>query len=188
MLKKIDLDKNKIKLVYVGILGSGRFIKEIAEVVKDNPRYEFHIGGFGKYENYFKYMSEEYSNIKFYGTLPYIKTLELENSCDILTAIYDPMVPNHNYAAPNKFYESLMLGKPIIMARNTGMSEIVWKENIGEVIEYNIDSFKDALTRIIQRKLEWPTIEGKMKNIYKENYSWEEMDRRLLNLYKEISS
>ncbi|MEW9109059.1 MAG: glycosyltransferase family 4 protein [Cytobacillus gottheilii] len=187
MFEKIDLDKSKIKIVYVGILGSGRFIKEIAEIVKNNPRYEFHIGGFGEYENYFKYMSEEHSNIKFYGKLPYKKTLELENSCDIMTAIYDPKVPNHNYAAPNKFYESLMLGKPIIMVKNTGMDEVVSINDIGMVIDYDKKVLKKAIETLVNRKNEWPIISLKMKSLYMREYSWGEMEKRLLELYGDIS-
>lgn len=185
-IEKFKLDESKIKIVYVGVLGYGRFLKEIAQFVKDNPNYEFHVGGFGELENYFKEMSREYSNIIFYGKLPYEKTLKLENSCDIMTAIYDPSISNHYYAAPNKFYEALMLGKPLIVAKNTGIDEIVLKNNLGEVIEYNLKSFQIAINRLVQRKEEWPKISQKMKELYKKEYSWAEMEKRLVNLYKEI--
>jgi len=184
---KINLDKTKIKIVYVGILGSGRFIKEIAEIVKENPKYEFHIGGFGAYEEYFECMSNKHTNIKYYGKLPYKKTLELESNCDIITAIYDPIIANHKYAAPNKFYESLMLGKPVIMAKNTGMDEVVSINDVGEVIEYDIKSLEDAIEKLVSRKNEWPNISLKMKKLYNREYSWEEMERRLLELYEDIS-
>lgn len=182
---KFKLNESKIKIVYVGILAAGRFIKEIADFVKENPEYEFHIGGFGKFESYFKNLSDNYENIIFYGKLPYNKTLELEKCCDIMVAIYDPKIPNHYYAAPNKFYEALMLGKPLIMAKNTGMDEIVTQYEIGEVIEYNSQSFKQALEKLVSRRDKWDSISLKMKNLYRKEYSWEEMERRLLNIYKD---
>jgi glycosyltransferase involved in cell wall biosynthesis len=185
-IKKLALDESKIKIVYVGVLIEGRFIEEISEAVKNNPVYEFHVGGFGKLESYLREMSRKYDNIIFYGKLSYKETLELENSCDIMAAIYDPAVPNHYYAAPNKFYEALMLGKPLIMARNTGMSKIVEREGIGELIDFTRSSFSRALALLAERKQEWPVIGAKMKKIYKEHYSWDEMEKRLLNLYKEV--
>lgn len=185
-VNRLNLNKSKIKIVYVGILASGRFIEEIANIVKDNPSYEFHIGGFGELESYFKEMSKKYDNIIFYGKLSYNKTLELENSCDIMTAIYNPLVPNHYYAAPNKFYESLMLGKPVIMAKNTGMDYVVTQYNIGEVIEYNIESLKSSIEDLVKRKSEWELISRKMKKLYNQEYSWRDMEKRLINLYKEI--
>lgn len=62
-----------MKIVYVGILQDKRFIKELADIVKDNNECELHIGGFGKFENYFQYMASKYENIKYYGKLPYQK-------------------------------------------------------------------------------------------------------------------
>lgn len=180
------LDSSKIKLVYVGILEKGRFIKEIAELVKKDQRYEFHVGGFGNLENYFEENSKNYNNIYFYGRLPYKKTLELESKCDIMTAIYNPKVPNHYYAAPNKFYEALMLGKPVIMAKNTGMDEVVNINDVGIVIDYTTESFKEGLTNLSRRRDEWEAMSFRMKELYKNNYSWNEMEKRLISTYNEI--
>jgi glycosyltransferase involved in cell wall biosynthesis len=185
-LEKFTLEKSKIKLVYVGVLGNGRFLREITEILKGSNEFEFHVGGFGELHNYFQDMSNKYSNIKFYGKLPYKQTLGLESSCDVMLAIYDPKVPNHYFASPNKFYEALMLGKPIIMVKNTGMSEVVLEKEIGELIDFNKHSFSKALFRIINRKKEWSIIEHKMKKIYQEYYSWEIMEKRLLYLYEDI--
>lgn len=188
VFNNLNLDSSKVKIVYVGILGDGRFIKEIAEIVMDNPDYQFHIGGFGKHEKYFEEISMKYSNIKFYGKLAYKDTLELESNCDIITAIYDPTVPNHNFAAPNKFYESLMLGKPLIMIENTGMDNVVLRNDIGEVIKYDSKSLADAIKNIVNRKSEWQEISLRMKKLYKTDYSWNEMEKRLIKLYRDISN
>jgi glycosyltransferase involved in cell wall biosynthesis len=185
-IQKLDLNSEKIKLVYVGILGKGRFIKEIVEIVKRNPQYEFHIGGYGELEVYLEEAANINGNIYFYGKLPYYKTLELENSCDIMTAIYDPNIPNHFYAAPNKFYEGLMLGKPLIMAKNTGMDDVVLSHCLGEVIDYNIESLEGAIAKLVKRKKEWSIISEKMQSLYHKKYSWTMMEIKLLELYEGI--
>lgn len=182
---KDDLN-NKIKLVYVGILGEGRLIKEIIEIVKSNSQYELHIGGFGELENYIKEQSMYHENILFYGKLPYNKTLQLEAKSDIMLAIYDPNIANHYYAAPNKFYEALMLGKPLLMVKGTGMSEIVNEFNIGELMEFSSKSFKESLDKLSSREIEWAEMSIKMKNMYENEYNWSEMEGRLINLYREL--
>ena len=185
-LNKLQLDEKKVKIAYVGILQDHRFLIELAEVVREIPECELHIGGFGKYENHFIEMSNKNRNILYYGKLPYQKTIELESSCDIMTAIYDPSVEEHYYAAPNKFYESLMLGKPIIMVENTGMCNMVVQYNIGEVIKYNKQSLKEGIINLIKRKNEWPVISKQMKDLYNQYYSWSEMEKRLVKLYQDI--
>lgn len=182
----MNLRESKVKIAYVGILSSGRFLEELVQIVRKYPNYELHIGGFGKLEKKLLEASKENNNIIFYGKLPYEKTLELENSCDIMTAIYNPKVSNHYYAAPNKFYEALMLGKPLIMVKNTGMSDIVEQNRIGEVIDFNIESLETAILKLVKRKNEWPEISYRMKELYNDEYSWAKMEERLVGLYKNL--
>ena len=176
-------NSNRCKIVYVGILAGSRFLREIIKFVEQDERFEFHIGGFGIMENEVAEAAKKCERIFYYGKLPYDKTLSLEQACDIMTAIYDPKVPNHKFAAPNKFYESLMLGKPVIMAYNTGFDEIIKKNNIGCLIEFDENGLSIGLNNLIQQKDEWLSMSERMKKLYEEQYSWAEMERRLVELY-----
>ncbi len=177
---------SRIKVVYVGILEERRRLKEIAEVIQDMPEVEFHVGGFGQLDGYFTELSNKCDNIFYYGRIPYEDTLALESECDIITAIYDLSIGNSYYAAPNKFYESLMLGKPTIMVRGTGMSQYVEEYNFGELIECTKEGIGEGLERLVQRRSEWPDMAARMKKIYSDEFSWEEMEKRLVGLYNRM--
>lgn len=179
-------NSSRYKIVYVGILANSRFLREIIKFVEKDERFEFHIGGFGIMEDEVAQAAEKCARIYYYGKLPYDKTLALEQACDIMTAIYDPKVPNHKYAAPNKFYESLMLGKPVLMARNTGFDEIIEKNHIGCLLEFSEKGLSDGLNRLVSQRNEWQSMCERMKCLYKEQYSWDEMEKRLLRLYAEL--
>lgn len=183
---KVKSVSKKIKIVYVGILDEGRFIKEIADIVINRDDCEFHVGGFGVLDSYFQELSKHNKNIFYYGKLPYDQTIALEKECDIITAIYDPKVPNHYYAAPNKFYEALMLGKPLIMVKNTGMDHIVNQNKIGEVIDYKLESFENAINNLLKKRDEWDLISFRARKLYNKEYSWEVMEKRLIKLYGEL--
>jgi len=177
---------DRIKIVYVGILQDYRLLKEIADAVSGNENIELHVGGFGKYEDFFKEMDSNHDNIYFYGRLTYDETLSLERECDIMLAIYDPSIENHRFAAPNKFYESLMLGKPVVMVKNTGMSQVVESNNIGVLIDYSKESFIDGINKLVEMKADWDSISERMKKLYKDSYCWDEMERRLIQTYAEL--
>ena len=179
---------DRIKVVYVGILEERRRLKEIAEVIMEMPEVEFHVGGFGQLDSYFSALSNQKDNIFYYGRIPYEDTLALENSCDIITAIYDLSIGNSYYAAPNKFYESLMLGKPTIMVKGTGMSQYIEQYGFGELIECTKDGIRDGFIRLIQRKTEWPEMAEQMKKIYNDEFSWEIMEKRLVDLYDSLTN
>ena len=177
-------DSNRMKIVYVGIFGGGRLLRELSNVVTKRNDCELHIGGFGAgMENYFEELSRTNDNIFYYGRLKYQDTLQLERECDVMTAIYDPIVPNHKFAAPNKFYESLMLGKPIIMVENTGFDDIIRNEHIGEIIQYNEESLDSALSELISKNSEWESMSTNARRLYKNLYSWDIMQQRLKKVY-----
>lgn len=179
-------DNKNIKIAYVGILQKGRLLPEIFDFFKKNNNIEFHVGGFGLYEGELMNLSSKYGNIKYHGRMQYEDTLKLESFCDIMLAIYDPNIENHRFAAPNKFYEALFLGKPLIMVKNTGMSNIVSENDIGVLIDYSAEGFANGVYKLIERKEDWEKISFKMKDIYSNKYNWKIMDKRLHALYKEL--
>lgn len=177
----------RLRLVYVGIFGRSRFIDKIAEAVATRDDCEFHIGGYGAgMESYFEDMAKAHDNIFYYGRIPYDKTIELERNCDVMCAVYDPSIPNHFYAAPNKFYEALALGKPLIMARNTGMASIVEEFEIGEVIDFNMESLAHAIDRLVESRVNFETVFQKATELYNDKYSWARMESVIKDMYSNL--
>lgn len=178
--------KERIRVVYVGNLVSERYLLECIEAIKPLSDVELHIGGYGALEHYIADKANELDNVFFYGKLDYNQVIGLERQCDIMVALYDPKVPNHLYAAPNKFYEALALGRPLIMFKNTGMDGIIEENNIGVVCEDNIDSLRSAIKNLADRKGEFPIIAQREKELFKEQYSWSIMENRLRKLYADL--
>ena len=182
-----ETDSQLLRIAYVGILSDGRLIPELLKIVSlHEQEYELSIAGFGKLESLAQEYAERCKNIVFHGRTDYSRTLEIENEADVLPAIYDPSVANHRYAAPNKFYEALMLGKPLIMCRNTGMSDLVEEYRIGVCIDYSEESLAEGLGIIRGRLPEYRAGSSSEKGIYREQYSWETMSKRLIHLYSHV--
>lgn len=184
----IDLqgDKNKVKIVYVGIFGRKRFLQEAFEAVRGRDDIELHIGGFGEIESEVAKEAKNNSNVFYYGRLPYTKTLALEKHCDIMFAMYDPVIPNHQYSAPNKFYEALMLGKPIIMANNTGFDDVIHNNEIGVTSEHNAEGFMNAISELLTRRSQWGEMGKRARILYETEYSWNLMHQRIREMYSNL--
>lgn len=186
-IKSEKKKEGKIKIAYIGILSEGRMIKELVDIVSENEELELHIGGFGKLDKYILEKSDVHNNIIFYGKMKYERVIELEEECDIMTALYDPNIQNHFYAAPNKFYEALALGKPLIMVKNTGMDYIIEENKFGEIIDFNKNSLKIGIEKLIKRKAEWNDISINMRRYYEKNFLWANMEKELFKVYKELT-
>ena len=182
--KMIRSNSNKTKIVYVGILQDYRLIMETVNEIAKNENYELHIGGFGKYEEQIKTQAKLHKNIFYYGSLKYSDVLCLEKDCDILLATYDPNIKNHKYSAPNKVYEAMALGKPIIVCYKTGIDELVVKNKTGFAINYNTKDLIQKLNEISKDKKLLKNISLNAKKVYDEKYNWKIMEERLLNIYR----
>lgn len=188
----VESSHEKIRIIYIGwLIESGRFVREMVDVISKHPKLELYIGGFGPIENVIKEYSEQYSNIVFLGKLAYSDVLKYESQCDIMTAIYDSSLKNHRYAAPNKFYEALMLGKPLIVVNNTGIDQVVVKENIGWSIdaassEEFMLNFDALLSEIEKTTINVDEIKERERQLYIQKYSWDIMEQRLLELYNSL--
>ena len=178
--------KSRVNVVYVGILSDNRLLLEEIEVFKKHPNWHFYVGGFGLHEKEFSDASSKYENIHFLGKISYEETLKLESDADIMLAIYDPSIENHLFAAPNKYYEALMLGKPLIMVKNTGLSNNIEKYDIGVLIDYSALSFEEGIEIMLEREEEWEAMSQTMKHIYNESYNWDIMKQRLANMYSSL--
>lgn len=184
--QSVRIDQNRLSVAYIGVLTKDRLLREIINFFKKNPEVDFYIGGFGILEKEIKSASQEYANIHFVGRIPYEQTIAIESQCDVMVACYDVTIENNRMAAPNKFYESLMLGKPIIMTKGMGMADEIKKEDIGVLIDYSEDSFAGGINNLVSRKDEWPEMSKRARKLYEEKYSWDKMKKRLVSMYRNV--
>ncbi len=160
------------------------------EVVRHHPEWTLDIGGFGGDEEEIKSEAKKLPNVRFHGRMSYEEALALMAQADVLFATYDPRIPNHRYSSPNKVFEAMMLGKPIIVARGMGIDTLIERYELGIVVNYgNIEELEQALSKIAS----WPpqvkaAFKERAQELYKSHFSWEIMAQRLLDLYRSLAS
>ncbi|SEI77181.1 Glycosyltransferase involved in cell wall bisynthesis [Alkalibacterium gilvum] len=172
----------KITFTYVGSLTKRRFIKEVVDVISKETRAELIIAGTGELADYVQAMSFKHQNIIYLGKVTYDEALDLYTKSDMMFAIYDPSIANHKYSAPNKVYEAMMTGNPIIVAKNTGIDSIVMENNMGFSIDYSKSAFENLLKEMIDGEQNLTLMGKNAKEAYP-NYSWSEMKQRIKAIY-----
>lgn len=179
--------RDKIKIAYIGYLEPGRPVNLLAQIAAHDKRLELHCAGYGPDASVLERMAQEHANLFFYGKICYDEAIFIEENCDIIPALYNPRLKNHQYSAPNKFYEALMLGKPILAIRNTGVDEMVTEYRLGEVCECNLLSMQHALDTLIKKKDRWDEMKRISQQIYQEKYSWDTMEKRLIRIIEKAA-
>lgn len=76
------------------------------------------------------------SNIRYLGWLGRPEALAAMRDVDLVALLYDPCLAVNRLAAPNKFYEAMMVGTPVIINRGVCLTGLVERERLGLVIDY----------------------------------------------------
>lgn len=174
--------------IYCGTLSEGRLIKEIFCDYEKNSDIKFEIAGVGEFGQSAQTLAEKYANFNYKGAISYAEVLEAEKKAAVISAIYNPTLKNHQLCAPNKFYEAMALGKPIIVCKGTGIDKVVEQNQIGVVIDYDADQFYDALRYLLNDKEESVEMGKRGREMYENNYKWSIMKDRLWKLYNDLEN
>ena len=176
-----------LHLAYVGQLQYDRGLFELCEVLQKHPQWHLCLAGFGSGEKALVRNALQIPNISWKGKVTYDEALDINSKADILVATYDPQNPNNQYASPNKLFEAMMLGKPIIVARNTNIDRIVEENRMGLVIEYgSISELEKAILLLENDSRLLHQLGKNARDTYENSYPWRLMQDRLLFLYQSV--
>lgn len=153
MTKMIDENEckfgdDKPVFSYVGGLGYARFLDELLTLAEEGY-VNLLIAGYGdkQMEDRCKKLNER-DNVKYFGKVPYSIGLSIMSHSDLIYAMYCKIIRNHYYAAPNKFYEPMMLGKPLLTTKDIIIGEKVEKLGFGYTIGESYQELVDFVKSI----------------------------------------
>ncbi|SCK09375.1 glycosyltransferase [Vogesella sp. LIG4] len=110
----------KITLAYVGILEpQHRGLEDLLRVVANRDSVQLLIAGDGGLRKFIEEYASKYEHIRYFGPVGREKAMGILASCDIQVGLYYKTIRNHYFAAPNKYYEHLMMGKPLVTTVGT---------------------------------------------------------------------
>ncbi len=177
---------------YLGSLVEGRnlltVIEACGELEKEGVRLV--IGSFGPLEGQIEAKVRLWPNVSFRKWIPsYEKMLEEESTFDLFFHITDPVNESQKWVSPNKLFEAMAFGRPIIVGKETLAARRV--ENFGNGVAVTYGSRKELQDAILWLKRN-PDIAREMgekgRAEFQRNWRPEIMEKRLLDTYGQILS
>ena len=93
-------------------------------------------------------------------------------NCKFSVVFYDDKTPNNRFCEPNRMFQSLGLGKPVIVGYNDPMQNVIDKYGNGVVLPSNGSSIEDNANGI-RKMMENYTMFKENASRYKDVFSWE---------------
>lgn len=154
LLDKYHLKKDNFKLVYFGSMGLSNgidYILDTAKLLKAHTDIDFVFIGYGSMidallENCKK---EHLGNVHFLGRFGIKETAELVNVCDVSLVTF-ANIPILYTNSPNKLFDSLSAGKPIIVNSKGWTKAMVETHHCGVYVDP--ESPEDFADKILELK------------------------------------
>ena len=190
-LEKERIVKGKYKkIIHVGFMHVNRGVDKLFEAMEFVPNAVLILLAPDSPSNktYHK-KAEAFSwgdRIFFAPSVPSNEVLPCLSSCD------GGVIPLQNLNlhlylnGPNKFFESLMAGLPVVVSDFPVMARFVRKYDIGEIVdEKSPQSIADGVNRLLQDKDRYNQIKANIKEFQKD-FAWDRQAETLKKLYDKI--
>lgn len=181
-----NIDEDKSIFLYQGNLTKGRGVESLLEAFSNmDSKFVIIFMGYGILEGTIKEYQNKYSNIFFKEAVSPNILLDYTSSADYGVSLIEDICLSYRYCLPNKMFEYLMAGLPLIVSNLPEMKKIVVDYGVGIVADNNTEEgLKNALYDIVTRN----------KNNLVNNtirvtklFNWEEQEKILLDVYESFN-
>ena len=184
---KTDKTTDKTVLIYAGGLSKIRGIKEICEATeKANANVELQLLGNWESENFKNECLKNKTKINYLGSKPLEEIFPIMKSADVGLLTFYP-VKNHLNCMPNKSFEYMICGLPIIMSDFPYWKGLYSSSSLF-VNPNSVDEIKQKIEWVVNNKQAAKELGEKGKKEVLEKYSWEAEAKKLTQMYHEIIS
>jgi glycosyltransferase involved in cell wall biosynthesis len=140
--------------------------------------------GYGPLENLIKNKSRCSNNIYAHQAVPPDILLKYTSSADYGVLFYEDTCLNHRYCSPNKIFEYMMAGLPVLVSNLFEMKRLVNTHEVGFVaLEYSTNGFKDAIEILINKDYK-----KMVSNVIESSklFCWEAQEKVLKTIYHDV--
>ncbi len=179
-------DNPVFTVLYIGALNRTRFVLESVEAVATLEGVRLLVGGIGKapYVASLEARSREIENVEFLGRVPHEDVLPLTSRADAVLAMFDPNDKLTRLGLPNKLFEAMATGRPILVSRDTYLAKFITREGVGLAVEHSKEGVREGLKRLRDDADLRETLGRQALKRAVEEFSWERQQERLLDVYE----
>jgi len=183
---KFKIKDGEILFIYQGLLSTGRGIELLLEVFsRSSSNKHIVFLGFGPLEDKVREFEAVRPNIHFHSAVQPQELSYYTASADVGLSIIENVSLSYYYCLPNKMFEYLNCGLPVVISDFPDMSVFVDQYGCGWKTPLNNESILKVIENISQEGLE-----QKKTNVLKcrGNFCWEKEEKKLLSIYKQLYS
>lgn len=182
--EKYNIPEDCRIFIYNGGLTQGRGIELIINVFRTIgvQAHVVFLGYGGIYEN-LKKIESECSNIHVHDAVPHEDLVSVARTADVGLCLIQNVSLSDYYCLPNKLFEYLFSGLPVLASNFPDISHLLFKHGVGWCVNVEENSIKDSVMTI-QNCLELPEINQSSLD----ELTWDKQKKVLISVYSGLMS
>lgn len=188
--ERLGLDADTITMIYTGKITSGRGIEIGLESLVNIPKLHFVLLGYGE-ASFVEYIHQRIAEldiaerVTFCDPVPHHEVTQFIYGADFALVYIEPVCLSYEFALPNKLFESIQAGIPIMGSKLVEIQNLVESENLGMCFSSAAElteNIKNGLTpeKLQQWRASIVEVQGKL--------CWEVEQQQLLDLYDKLAA
>jgi len=183
------LGEGKFLIVYIGGFFAGRGLEELVRAVSKVEGVKLFMGGYGPLEGDLKLLARDLGiekRVVFGGEVDPSMVPKYDAAADLLVAMYKGIDPNNLLTIPNKYFESIASGRPILVSKIGEKSRLVTQEGNGIALDpEDVEAVAGTIRRLVNDSAAYERLAKAAKSAQR-RYSWSRMSATLVAAYEEL--
>jgi glycosyltransferase involved in cell wall biosynthesis len=178
---RFDIPAEGILYIYNGILAEGRGIDILMKVFSQlGMTSHIVFMGFGPFEAWIKDCCQRYGNIHFHPAVKPNEIIAYTRTADIGVSLIEDVSLSYRYCLPNKVFEYILGGLPILVSDLPEMGRLVKRYECGWKVAADEKALMAAIAGISTGEMR-----QKRANVLQcqKHFSWSQEEKKLFSVY-----
>lgn len=186
------LGGRKHLLLYQGVLIENRGIPEMMRAMRLLPDCRLALVGYGHKEDEYKQILAQEGledGVQFFDAVPFERLMRYTAAADVGMIPLIASCLSYRYAAPNKLFEYMMAGLPVVVSDLPDMALVVNSEQVGTLIgdPTSPESIATATRALLDGNESLTDIGRRARQSALSRYNWTVERSRLLEVYERLA-
>ena len=182
--RRFGLETGDLLFICNGVLSAARGVQAILSAFASADRHHHVVFmGWGPLEETIRSHAAEHPNIHFHPAVPPEEVLDVTAGADVGLALIENTCLSYYYCLPNKLFEYIVAGLPVVASDFPEMSRVVAEHRCGWTVEPTAAGLGTLLRSLTAEDVEARTLAARAA---REVLDWAVESEKLQRLYREM--
>ena len=182
-----QMPQGPVKVWVGGTLTETRGLRQVLDAVASLDNVSILSAGW-PYDDFAATRFVTDPKVDFRGITTALEALQLAASCDAVLAYYAPTSTNNLYASPNKIYDALCIGRPVIINEEIHVATFVRDQALGMLCAYDdVACLRAVIAGLRGRRDSLAAFADRTRGLFEARYNWERVEPTLRDLVVSVA-